>query len=102
MNEAMNLTDEQRRENIKKALRMRAERKELKRRISCGEMTVAELLADESQAARGMRVAQLVMAVPGYGHSGSARLMDKLKIAKNRRVSGLGARQLKALIEALS
>lgn len=94
------LTDEQRRENLRRAAEARRERALLLHALKTGEATVADVLSDP-RAAR-IRVESLIRALPGYGAAKSQLLMNELGIARSRRVRGLGVRQREALLEAVS
>lgn len=96
-----NITDEQRRLALDKAMHVRAERAKAKRAVKHGERTVADVLSDESLACSRMRVRQLLASVPGIGTRKAARLMEELGIPANRRVGGLGRKQREAVLEAI-
>jgi len=48
-----------------------------------------------------MRVKQFIMAFPGWGKAKAEKLLAEIGIDEKRRLTGLGARQTEALIEAL-
>lgn len=52
--------------------------------------------------ARRIKVRRLVRAVPGYGTARTDQLMADLGIGRDRRVAGLGERQRRRLVEALT
>lgn len=93
------LTDEQRRENLRRAAEARHEKAGLLHALKDGKVTLAEVL-DDPRAER-IRVDALIRALPGYGRARSESLMAKLGIAHSRRVRGLGVRQREALLEAV-
>lgn len=93
------LTDEQRRENLRRAAEARHEKAGLLHALKDGKVTLAEVL-DDPRAER-IRVESVIMALPGYGRARSQRLMGELGIAHSRRVRGLGNRQRRALLEAV-
>lgn len=98
------LTEEQRQANLEKAMKLRKERAELRSQLKSGVLSVCDLinLAERGdKAAAGMRVKQMISAVPGYGFSKTQSLMHQLRIADNRRVGGLGVNQAQALIAKL-
>lgn len=72
-----------------------------------GSIRVAALLADGQRADdRGqmlarMRVVDLVSSFPGIGPVRAAELMERIGIAANRRVGGLGPHQIDALVAML-
>lgn len=90
------LTEEQRRENLAKAMQARRRRSTVLKQVSSGEKTVADVIAmadgGDEDVAR-MRVFTLIKAVPGYGFAKTQRLMKRIGISESRRIRGLGARQ---------
>lgn len=101
---APELTKEQRQANLEKAMKLRKERTALRAELNSGVMTVTDVinLAERGdKAAKGMRVKQVINALPGYGFKRTQALMKSLKIAENKRVGGLGVNQAQALIEKL-
>ena len=50
-----------------KGLRLKAERKAIRQQLRTGQMTLAEVLARDDQAADGMRVMAALKALPGVG-----------------------------------
>lgn len=98
------LTKEQRQANLEKAMKMRKERAELRSQLASGVLTVCDLidLAERGdKAASGMRVKQMISAMPGYGFKKTQALMHNLHIAESKRVGGLGVNQAQALIAKL-
>lgn len=101
---APELTKEQRQANLEKAMKLRKERAALRSELQHGITTVTDIinLAERGDAAaKGMRVKQVINALPGYGFKRTQALMKSLKIAENKRVGGLGVNQAQALIEKL-
>lgn len=88
-------TDEERARNLRAACRVRHERSLLLARIRSGEVGVTEALADP--VAQRMRVTTFLRAIPGVGPKRAELVMRTVGIAPNRRVFGLGARQLREL-----
>ena len=95
------LTKKERSDALKKAVNARIERAQLKDDIKRGAVTVAEVLDMDTEAAKRMRVTDLITSVPGYGEAKMQKLMDELGISMSRRVQGLGVRQRAALLERL-
>lgn len=97
------LDPEQRRKARQKAVRVRRVRAELKQMVKTGEMTLADVLTrgDHDEAVAGMRVVDLLRAMPNYGKVRARELMDQLDIAPSRRLRGLGSRQRTRLLEAV-
>lgn len=98
------LTTEQRRENLAKAMELRKQRAELRAELGNGMLSVGDVIsiADRGdKAAAGMRVKQMISALPGYGLKRTQDLMRKIGIADNKRVGGLGVAQIRVLVEKL-
>lgn len=97
-------TSEQRRAALEKAMELRKQRAELRSELGSGMLSVCDLIdiADQgSKAAAGMRVKQMISALPGYGMKRTQELMREIGIADSKRVGGLGVSQIRALIEKL-
>jgi hypothetical protein len=69
-----------------KAVHVNGERKELRDQLQQGRLSLAQALAQDGEAARGMRVATVVRALPGIGAATAARLMREAGIDAARRV----------------
>jgi hypothetical protein len=97
------LSDEERARALQKAAEARRVRAEVRQALRTGEKSLREVL-DEADDAHvgGIKVKAVLTALPGLGKVKSYRLMERLGIAENRRVRGLGPRQRKALLDALS
>lgn len=98
------LTPEQRAAALEKAAAARRARAELKQLLQDGTISFEEVLeqAESDATVGGMKVKAVLVSLPGLGKVKSARMMDDLGIAENRRLRGLGSRQKEALLEALS
>ncbi|MDO4850261.1 MAG: integration host factor, actinobacterial type [Actinomycetota bacterium] len=94
------LSDDERKEALKKATAMRTARAELHDQMKSGQVTLGEVLerSEEPFIAR-MKVSALIESLPGYGKARSAEVMDTLQISPSRRIQGLGVRQRAALKE---
>lgn len=98
------LTEEERRQNLDKALKARRERAEVKTKLSSGEMSVDDVfrLADDgNEAILRMPVESLIRSLPGYALSRTQKLMKRLQIAQSRRIRGLSKRQRNELLAVL-
>lgn len=98
------LTEEERRQNLDKALKARRERAEVKTKLASGEMSVDDVfkLADDgNEAILRMPVESLIRSLPGYALSRTQKLMKRLRIAQTRRIRGLSKRQRNELLKAL-
>jgi transposase len=97
------LTPEQRAAALEKAAearRVRAEVKNLKRSgASIGEVIAAGQTDD---IIGKMKVSALLESMPGVGKVRAAEIMERLQIAENRRVRGLGTHQIAALEKEFS
>lgn len=96
------LTPEQRTIALAKAAEARTARSEIKQQLKRGQLTVADLLTRTDDTAAGMKVTAVLTALPGIGKIRAAQLMDKLGIAANRKVRGLGPQQRAALTAELT
>jgi len=94
------LTHRQREAARLKALQMTAERKRLRARLQAGELTLEQALAQDGEAARGMRVATVVRALPGIGAATAAQLLREAGIDPSRRAGGLTTGQRERLVDA--
>lgn len=94
------LTPEQRQAALVKAAASRRERAAVKNRLKHSGATIAEVLAEgETNLVIGkMRVSELLQSMPGLGKVRAAQVMERLKISESRRVRGLGAKQIAALV----
>lgn len=97
------LTDADRARALARAAEVRRVRAEVREALRTGALTLAEVLAraDEEPIA-GIKVKAILTALPGLGKVKSYRLMEKVGIADNRRLRGLGVRQKRALLAALT
>ncbi|MDO5329683.1 MAG: integration host factor, actinobacterial type [Coriobacteriia bacterium] len=93
------LTPEQRAEALKKAKIARTKRAELRKEITNGKKISAVLKKANDPIIGRMKVKTLLEAVPGCGSVKTAKIMADLKIADNRRVQGLGVRQVEGLVK---
>lgn len=102
MSNVPELSDDERREYLHRALAVRSERAQLRSSLKNGNLTIAELfeLSDVgNKAASGMRAKQLIHAMPNYGSVKTAVLMQKLEISDGRHVGGLGKNQRQGLLD---
>lgn len=98
------LTPDQRAAALAKAALARRERAAVKNRLKYGQGSLAEVLAEarENEVIGKMRVSALLAAMPGVGKVTAARIMTEVDISQSRRVRGLGARQVSALVSRFS
>jgi transposase len=93
------LTPEQRAAALAKAAEARRERAEVKNRLKHSGASLAEVLkeGETNDVVGKMKVSALLEAMPGVGKVRAGQIMEKIGIAENRRVRGLGANQVAAL-----
>ncbi len=98
------LTAEQRAQALEKAAMARRKRAEVKQLLKTGSISLSELLegAEADPMVAGIKVSAVLASMPRIGKIKSKRLMEKLGIADNRRIRGLGERQRAALLEEFS
>ena len=96
------LTPEQKAKALEKAQEMRSKRAKLRDKLKKGETSLEEVLrASEDEVIGKMRVIYLIQSLPQVGKVTSKRIMDEIGINENRRVQGLGKRQIDALLQRL-
>jgi hypothetical protein len=95
------LTPEQRQAALDKAAASRRERAAVKNRLKHSGASLAEVIAEgqKNEVVGKMRVFELLQSMPGIGKVRARQVMERLKISETRRVRGLGAKQVAALIE---
>ena len=93
------LTPEQRQQALEKAAEARRKRAELKSQLKSGNMSLATVLAKDSDETVGkMKVSSVLESMPGVGKVRARKIMEKLDISASRRVRGLGTKQKDALL----
>lgn len=97
------LSPEQRALAIERAAAARRVRAEVREDLRTGRTDLAAVLAraDADEIVGGIKVKSVLTALPGLGKVKSYRLMERLGIADNRRLRGLGPRQREALLDAV-
>jgi transposase len=98
------LTPEQRKAALDKAAASRRERAAVKNRLKHSGASIADVLAEgeQNEVIGKMRVSELLQSMPGLGKVRAAQVMERLKISESRRVRGLGAKQVAALVAEFS
>lgn len=96
------LTAAEKQKALEKAQAMRSKRAELRIKLKSGSVSLQEVLnsVDDEVIAK-MRVAYLIQSLPQVGKITSKKIMEEIGINENRRVRGLGKRQISALLERL-
>ncbi|MGH8957527.1 MAG: integration host factor, actinobacterial type [Acidimicrobiia bacterium] len=97
------ITPEQRAAALAKAGEARRIRAEIKELLKTGSLSLREVFdrAESEEYVAGLKVESLLESLPGMGKIGAKRLLERLEIASNRRLRGLGDRQRKALLAEL-
>jgi hypothetical protein len=93
------LTPEQRAAALEKAAAVRKVRADAKAGLKAGTASLPGILAkgSDDDLFGKMKVSALLQAMPGVGKVRARQIMERLDIAENRRVRGLGDRQRAAL-----
>ena len=96
-----NLTPEQRAAALEKAAAARRERAEVKNRLKNSQGDLGDVIREgqENDVVGKMKVSALLEALPGVGKVRAQKVMEEIGISETRRVRGLGANQISALIE---
>jgi hypothetical protein len=94
------LSDEQRQQARNAATEARRRRAAVKQGLRTGETTLAEVLAtaETDDVIAHAKVVDVLKALPRVGAVRAERVMERLDIAPNRRLRGLGRHQTAALI----
>jgi transposase len=94
------LTPEQRQAALEKAAQARRLRAEWKNRLKNSGATLAEVIQESkvNEIIAKLRVRDLLQAMPGVGKVRAKEIMDRIGIADSRRLRGLGANQIQALL----
>ncbi|NLM69680.1 MAG: integration host factor [Firmicutes bacterium] len=96
------LSDAEKRKALEKAQLMRSKRAELRAKLKSGSISLQEVLeSKDDEVVAKMRVAYLIQSLPQVGKVTSKKIMEEIGINENRRVQGLGKRQINALLERL-
>src|SRR5690554_6617917 len=96
------LSDADKRKALEKAQLMRSKRAELRTKLKSGAISLQEVLeSKDDEVVAKMRVAYLIQSLPQVGKVTSKKIMEAIGINENRRVQGLGKRQINALLERL-
>ena len=93
------LTSEQRRQALDRAMAARHERACFLARCKAGEVAPAEAIADP--VAQRVPARRFLESFPGMGSAKAQAVMEACGIAATRRVLGLGCRQRGAVLAAL-
>lgn len=86
---------------LAKANRVRLARADVKRRVAAGEVSVADVLAEQPFGVDRMAVAELLIAQPRWGVTRTRRLLRRAAISETRTIEALTDRQRRLIAEAL-
>jgi guanylate kinase len=94
------LSPEDRARALAKAAASRKRRAEVKAQIKSGEYSLSQVfaLSKSDEAVAKMRVFELLESISGVGKVRARSVMERLTISPTRRIQGLGAKQLPALL----
>ncbi len=94
------LSEEQRQQARNAATAARRRRADVKESLRTGKLTIAEVLAlaDTDDVIAHTKVIDLLRAQPRVGTVRASKVMNRLQIAANRRLRGLGRHQIAGLI----
>ncbi len=99
------LTPEQRAAALIKAAEARAVRAKVRNRLKHSGASLSQVMADgqiddaDGRIVGKMRVSALLESMPGVGKVRARQIMERIGIAENRRVRGLGTHQIAALTQ---
>lgn len=93
------LTDEQRRENLARAVEARRIRKQALDEVRRGALGVRDAL-DDPRLSR-CKVFAWLRAIPGIGTARAQEIMTRAQVKPSRRMAGLGIRQRGRLVRIL-
>lgn len=95
------LTPEQRAAALAKAAEARRARAEVKNRLKHSQGELSEVIeqGQNDEVIGKMKVSALLESLPGVGRVRAKQTMEEIGISESRRVRGLGAKQIAALIE---
>jgi guanylate kinase len=94
------LSPEDRARALAKAAASRKRRAEVKAQVKYGEYSLSQVfeLSKSDEAVAKMRVFELLESIAGVGKVRARAVMERLNISPTRRIQGLGAKQLPALL----
>ncbi|TXL62989.1 integration host factor, actinobacterial type [Aeromicrobium terrae] len=95
------LTPEQRQAALEKAAQARQLRAEVKNRLKNSGATLAEVIQESkaNEIIAKLKVKDLLQSMPGVGKVRAQEIMQRIGIADSRRLRGLGANQIAALLK---
>ena len=96
------ISEEDRKKALEKAQKVRKERAALREEMKAGKLAMKDVIDRKGEdIVVGMRVKYVLESMPGIGKVRAKEIMDQIGIDENRKVKGLGTRQVAALLERL-
>ena len=96
------ISAEDRAKALEKAQKVRKERAGLRQDLKAGKMKIDDIIGKKSEdVIGGMRVKYVLESLPGIGKVRAKEIMEQIGIDENRKVKGLGSRQIEALLARL-
>ena len=95
------LTPEQRQAALEKAAAARQLRAEVKNRLKNSRASLTEVIQESraNDVIAKLKVIDLLQSMPGVGKVRAQEIMQRIGIADSRRLRGLGANQIQALLK---
>lgn len=87
---------------LQRANEVRLARAELKRRISVGELDIAEVILRCPPEAASMAVADLLMSQRRWGHTRCRRFLAQIPMSEKKTIGSMTERQRRALVKMLA
>ncbi|HEY1689940.1 MAG TPA: hypothetical protein VGF95_13890 [Solirubrobacteraceae bacterium] len=87
---------------LQRANEVRLARAELKRRVSDGDVDIAEVIIDCPEEAHGMTVADLLMSQRRWGQTRCRRFLTQVPISEHKTIGSLTERQRQRLVVMLA
>lgn len=86
---------------LQRANQVRLARAELKRRVSAGDMTVADVVLDAPWEAASMTISDLLTAQRRWGHTRCRRFLQGIPMSESKTVGSMTDRQRRAIAASL-
>lgn len=93
---APKISEKSRKRGLKKSMLIRQKRSSIKKSLKKGEVNLKSLFYDKKlydNYIANMRIVDLVCSLPGNGRVKAEKILEDLKINKNKKIGGLGKRQ---------
>lgn len=94
------LSAEERRQALDAAIKARGERAAVMEKVKAGDLTIEEVIERKDDPVYGrIKVKSLLRLLPGIGARKAEVFMEEARISPNRRIRGLGRRQVEKVVE---